>query len=124
MGNLSPGEIVVFLIGGILALAGAIVTIGNAIEKIVKVFRAAKAPNAEQDRRIKALEDWREDVDRKFGEVDRKFSNDDEAISGIREENHAVLQALLALLDHGIDGNNIDQMQAAKKGLQTHLINK
>ena len=29
-----------------------------------------------------------------------------------------------ALLDHGIDGNNIDQMQHAKEELQNHLINR
>ena len=32
--------------------------------------------------------------------------------------------ALLALLDHGIDGNNISQMQEAKTALQNHLINR
>ena len=33
-------------------------------------------------------------------------------------------QALLALLDHSIDGNNVDQMRAAKIAIQKHLLNK
>ena len=37
-----------------------------------------------------------------------------------QEEEHE--QALLALLDHNLDGNNIDQMQKAKEALQKHLI--
>jgi hypothetical protein len=29
---------------------------------------------------------------------------------------------MLALLEHGINGNNIDQMREAKKGVETYLI--
>ena len=32
--------------------------------------------------------------------------------------------ALLALLDHGIDGNNIEQMKQAKEDLQRHLVER
>ena len=33
MGSLTPGEIVTLVIGGILALAGAVTTVGSAVEK-------------------------------------------------------------------------------------------
>ena len=56
MGNLSPGEIVTLVLGGLLALAGAVATLGTAAEKIAKLIRAAKAPNDEQDRRITKAE--------------------------------------------------------------------
>ena len=38
--------------------------------------------------------------------------------------NRITQRAILALLDHGIDGNNIRQMQDAKEELQNHLINR
>lgn len=101
----------------ILAAASAIVLLANAAEKISKAWRAAKAPNARQDDRIAALEKWRE-------EVDQKLSNDKEQLDEIHDGLRASYQAQLALLDHGIDGNNIKQMQDAKEALQQHLINR
>ncbi len=117
MENLTPGEIVVLIIGGLLALAGFINTVGSAAEKIAKAVSAAKAPNAHQDERLDALEEWRK-------EVDRKLNNDKEQLDEIHAGLQASYQAQLALLDHGIDGNNIKQMQDAKQVLQQHLISK
>ena len=100
-----------------LAIASAIVLLSNAVEKIVKVWRTAKAPNAKQDARIEALEKWREGVDKRLDRGGLHFD-------AIDASNRVTQLALLALLDHGIDGNNIDQMQHAKEKLQTHLINR
>lgn len=101
----------------VLAVASAIVLLSNAIEKIVKAAHAARAPNAKQNERIKALEDWRQDVDKRLDKGGHHFD-------AIDASNRVTQLALLALLDHGIDGNNIDQMQHAKEELQTHLINR
>jgi plasmid rolling circle replication initiator protein Rep len=100
-----------------LAAASAIVLLSNAAEKIGKGIRAAKAPNAKQDERLTDLEEWRKGVDSKL-ESDKKH------LDAIDEGNRATQRALLALLDHGIDGNNIKQMQDAKEALQSHLINR
>lgn len=101
----------------VLAVCSAIVLLSNAVEKIVLAVKAAKAPNQRQDERLKALEDWRQEVDRKL-EADLKH------LESIDEGNRATQQAILALLDHGIDGNNIEQMQHAKEMLQNYLINR
>lgn len=117
MEQLTLGQTVVIVIGAILAVAGAVSTVGGAIEKIVKLVKAAKAPDGSRDERITALENWRKTVD-------RKLDNDKKHFEAIDASNRVTQVALLALLDHGIDGNNIDQMQHAKDELQTHLINR
>lgn len=117
MGNFTPGEIVALLVGGMLALAGAISTIGGAVEKIAKAVRVAKAPNDLQNDRLNELEEWRKDVD-------RKLNADKQHLDNLDAGSRVTQLALLALLDHGIDGNNIDQMQHAKEELQNHLINR
>lgn len=117
MENLTPGEIIVLVIGGMMALAGFINTIGAAAEKVAKAVKAAKAPNTEQDERLDALEKWREDVDRQLTKGERHFKSLDDG-------SRVTQLALLALLDHGLDGNNITQMQHAKEELQNHLINR
>lgn len=117
MENLSPGVIAALIIGGLVALAGFINTIGAAVEKVVKAVKAAKAPNTEQDARLDALEKWREDVDRRLDKGSQHFR-------ALDDGNRVTQLALLALLDHGLDGNNITQMQHAKEELQNHLINR
>ena len=101
----------------VLATASAFVLLSNAAEKIVKAIKAAKAPNVKQDERLTALENWKKTVD-------GKLDQDDSRLESIEEGNRATQRALLALLDHGIDGNNIKQMQDAKETLQNHLINR
>ena len=101
----------------ILAVASGFVLLSNAVEKIVKAVKAAKAPNIKQDERITALEIWKKTVD-------GKLDQDNNRLESIEEGNRATQRALLALLDHGIDGNNIKQMQDAKETLQNHLINR
>jgi len=113
MEHLTPTEIWT----AVLAIAPAVVLLGNAAEKIAKAWRTAKAPNVLQDERICALEEWRKGVD-------QKLDNDKKHLDTIDEGNRATQRALLALLDHGIDGNNIEQMQHAKEELQNHLINR
>lgn len=101
----------------ILAGASALVLLSNAAEKIIGAVKAAKAPNVQQNERLDVLETWRK-------EVDLKLKSDKEALKAIAEDNRVTQRALLALLDHGIDGNNIEQMQHAKEALQDCLINK
>lgn len=113
MENLTPTGIWALILGA----ASALVLLSNAAEKIVKAVKVAKAPNLKQDERIKALEDWKRTVD-------SKLTNDNNRLSSIEDGNRATQRALLALLDHGIDGNNIKQMQDAKEALQDHLINR
>lgn len=117
MENLTPGAIVALVIGGLMALAGFINTVGSAFEKLSKAVKAAKAPNAEQDERLASLEKWREEVDRRLEKGNQHFS-------ALDEGSRVTQLALLALLDHGIDGNNIQQMQHAKEELQHHLTRK
>lgn len=101
----------------VLAAASAIVLLSNAAKAIANAYQAAKAPNAHQNQRLDALEKWRE-------EVNQKLNNDKKQLEEIHEGLRASYQAQLALLDHGIDGNNIKQMQDAKVVLQKHLINR
>ena len=113
MENLTPTEIGALILG----VASAIVLLVNAGEKIVQIIRAAKAPNSRQDERLDALEAWQK-------EVESKLNNDNERLAAIVDDNRITQRALLALLDHGIDGNNINQMQDAKEDLYTHLTNR
>lgn len=108
-------ETVLVIIGLIVVgLPGAINTIGNAIEKIAKAKKAVEAPNREQDERLNKLEE-------RMGKVERMLSNDKGQLEKINNGLEASFQVQLALLDHALNGNNIEQMQTARTGLIAYL---
>lgn len=113
MDNLTPATVW----AGVLAVASAVVLLSNALEKIVKAIKAARAPHEEFSSRLDAVE-------KHLDEVDNYLKVDKRRLDVMDEGNRATQRALLALLDHGIDGNNIKQMQDAKEALQQHLINR
>lgn len=104
-------------IAAILAVAGFINTCGSAGNWIVKLVQVFKAPNAEQDRQLAELQEWRKGVD-------EKLDNDNKRIIKQEDSDRVTQRALLALLAHGIDGNHQKQMQEAKDELEKHLICK
>ena len=111
-----------------LAIASGFLLLCNAFEKLANVWKAIKAPNKKQNdtqnERLTDLEGWKRDLEEWKKGVDRKLDNDKHELSAIHEGLQASFQAQLALLEHGIDGNNIKQMQDAKLVLQQHLISK
>ena len=111
MEKLTPSEI-----WAVVAwVAAAIVLLGNASDRIAKAWRAAKAPNDEQNARL-------DDLEQRMGEAEKKLSNDKDQLNAIQDGLQAIFQGQLAMLDHCLDGNNIKQMQDAKAALQHHLI--
>lgn len=100
----------------VLSVASAIVLLSNAIEKIVKAVKVAKAPEAAQNEKISELED-------RIDKVERELLKDEKHLKDARECNHVITKGVLALLDHGINGNNIDQMKDARHDVEAYLIN-
>lgn len=82
---------------------------------ISKVITAMKKPKTDQDNRITQLE-------ARVSAMEGFLKKDKLRLDRMDEGQHVTMQALLALLDHNLDGNNLDQMRAAKDALQKHLI--
>lgn len=100
----------------ILAAASAIVLLSNAAEKIIKAVKVAKAPEERQNAEIEEIKD-------RLTKVETKLSSDDARIKDAKECNHVLTKGMLALLDHGINGNNVNQMKAARQDVEAYLIN-
>ena len=133
MATLSPGQLFLAFCGVLLAVAGFVVTVGNAVEKIVKVWKAAKAPNETQDGRLDELEAWRKKMEdaripARLDELEvwrtearEMLGNDKRSLDKIDKGLEASFQVQLALLDHALNGNNVKQMQDARDGLYIYL---
>lgn len=113
MENLTPAEWGALVLG----IASALVLLTNAGKSIADIVRAVKAPNDLQNDRL-------DKVEKRLDAVEGKLDNDNVRFEAMAEDNRITQRALLALLDHGIDGNNIKQMQDAKEDLYTHLTER
>ena len=114
--NMTPGDLLVLAFGGLLAIATIVSTVGGAVEKVVKLRKAAKAPEVQQNAKI-------EDLENRLSKLERNLGKDEVQIADAKECNRVLTLGMLALLEHGINGNNIEQMQKAKAGVEDYLIN-
>lgn len=100
----------------VLAAASAIVLLSNAAEKIVKAVKAAKAPEQRQDTEIDLIKD-------RLDKIEAKLENDNKQIKDTKEGSRVLTKGMLALLEHSLNGNNIEQMREARNDVNAYLIN-
>lgn len=105
------------LIGGFLAVCAGLSCIALAVSWIVKGWNKVREPEKKQDERIT-------DLERRASRHDEFLDRDKERLEMIEEGNRVTQRAILALLAHGIDGNDIDALRAAKTELQDYLIKR
>lgn len=105
------------LISGLLAICAAISCVGGAVAWVAKGRDKLKEPERKQDDRLTALEE-------RVARHDEMLGKDKKRIEVIEEGNRVTQRALLALLAHGIDGNDIDALKDAKADLQEFLIKR
>lgn len=111
--SFTPAQIVAW----ILAAAAAISCVAGAVVWIVKGVKRVQAPTERQNERLTELE-------RRVARHDEMLDNDKRRIEAIEEGTRVTQRALLALLDHGLSGNNKDQMETAKRDLERYLIER
>lgn len=91
-----------------------IITVGAVVTLFITVSKAAQRPNQTQDERLDALEKWQSEVEKRLETGSSHFERID---SG----NRVTQRALLALMSHAINGNDIDKLRKAKDDLETYL---
>jgi len=107
----TPYEVYTFIMG----FCGAIITLSAFVTIIIKVVQKAKAPEHSQDERINALE-------KKVERFEQLFDNDNKRLIELEKGNRITQQALLALLSHAINGDDIDSLRKAKTKMENYLL--
>lgn len=103
------------LIAGVIAICGCITGMAGALTAITGWVKQAKSPHEEQNNRITSLEN-------RVAKHDDILARDDTRLKNIEAGNRVTQRALLALLSHGINGNNIPEMEKAYNDLHSYLI--
>jgi hypothetical protein len=115
--GLMPDATITFSVSGFLWFCGAICTVAAAIAVLYKAATKAQEPEKIQNERLDALE-------RTVGKFESYFDRDKKRLDSLDEGNRVTQQALLALMSHAINGNDIDKLTKAKDDLESYLINK
>lgn len=94
-----------------------IVLVASVVTLAITVGKTANKPNKTQNERLDILEAWKEKVDNRLETGNIHFDS-------IDESNKITQRALLALMSHAINGNDIAKLQKAKDDLETYLTEK
>lgn len=105
------------MVNQLTIITSAIINVAAVVTLVYTVAKKAKSPNELQDKRIEALE---KDVEN----FKRFFDNDKKRIDAIEEGNKVTQKALLALMGHAINGNDIDELKKAKSNLEKYLVDR
>jgi hypothetical protein len=116
----TPAELVSIILG----ICAAIVTISAAIGVIAKFIVKAKAPEAHQNARLDTIDRRLDDIDKTIATFREYFTNDDNRFKAIEKSNKVTQTALLALLKHSLNGNDITSLKEAERSLEEYLIEK
>ena len=100
-----------------LAVCAGVSTVAVAVGHVVKAVHAARAPRHAVEARLAAVEQAVEDY-REY------FSRDKKRLDTYEEGSRVTQRAILALLAHSIDGNDVEALKKAKSALETFLIER
>lgn len=119
---MAPTDIVVSftfgqLIAGLLAICAGISCVALAISWIAKGIQVAQAPSKRQDNRLEALEQ------KTHNQLDM-LANDKKRLDAIEKTQTMQLRATYALLDHTLDGNNVEAMHNSKEEIKKWLFER
>ena len=108
-----------------LVICGGIITILTLWNMVEQRIKSTKMPTDNLEERVSLLEKKMEfEIKASFVEYDARFGRDKQKIEAIEDGNRVTQQALLALLNLAIDGNNVDEMNDARKELNKYFIRK
>ena len=109
----TPAEI----FAGIVALLSFLYLVSNIIDKIVSYNKKLHVPEEEQNIRITGLE-------AEIASIKKKLDNDYKRISSLEDSHRIMLRGMSALLSHGINGNNVTEMEKVKEELDDYLYDR
>lgn len=101
----------------ILLICGAMITISGATSVVINLIKKSKDPEIKQNKRIDAIE-------QRLDKIDRMLYVDKQRLDRIEYGSTVTQEALLALLDHALNKDDVAPIKEAKKKLERYLLDK
>ncbi|MCR5236478.1 MAG: hypothetical protein K6E34_04650 [Lachnospiraceae bacterium] len=111
-----------------LGICGGIVAVSAALAVIIKVIGRFKEPDKKQDERITRLEEEVKGIHTRLDDGDKHFKRHDDALQSfeisMKRRDKIMIESLQVLIEHSIDGNNIEVMKEQKHKIDEYLLEK
>lgn len=115
-------EALLWVVGILGSVCAGAITLDKVLDIIHKYIKKAKEPDAEQDKRL-------DEMDRRIGALEQgqlqhgaALTRDLGRFTEIDEVNRLTLEAVRALLESQLTGNNVAAMQASKAKIDNYLM--
>lgn len=119
---MSEKEAIIWVVGILGSVCAGAITLDKVLDIIHKYIKKAKEPDAEQDKRL-------DEMDRRIGALEQgqlqhgaALTRDLGRFTEIDEVNRLTLEAVRALLESQLTGNNVAAMQASKAKIDNYLM--
>lgn len=107
----------------LIIIVAGVLTIFNLVDKIIGWVKDVKKPQTDLETRITKLEKAVEGEYRLiFADYEQRFKRDLERIGEIEKSNKLTQKALLALMQHAIDGNNTQKLREVANELNDYIF--
>lgn len=107
-----------------LAICGAIVSVSAAVAVIMKVWAHLHKPEDVQNERLAKAEKDIAEINATLKVYEGHLDRDKKRLDRIEFGNEVTQEALLALIGHALNGNDVDNLKKAKHKLEKYLISK
>ena len=104
-------------IDSILTWLQLIITVGAVVTLFLTVGKAAQKPNQTQDQRL-------DEHDKRLRDIEERLDIGNKHFEQVDKGERVTQKALLALMSHALDGNDVDKLKDAKDALETYLLDK
>lgn len=118
---MSKEQAILWVLGILGSVCAGAITLDKVLDIIHKYIKKANAPDEEQDKRL-------DNLDKRLSALEGGYSRHTEALNrdlgrfaDIDEVNRLTLQAVRALLEAQLTGNNVAAMQKSKADIDNYL---
>lgn len=108
----------------LMGCCSALITIAAAVTIVINAVKKMKEPENAQNQKIQEIEEKMKVFEDRLKKHEEYFNNDNKRLLAIEEGNRVTQKAILALMSHAINGNDIDKLKEAENSLREYLINK
>ena len=112
------------LIGFVTTVGGCIIVIEAVVLIIVKMVGKVKAPEVEQNNRIKVLEEENKSRKEEIEELKKRIGEGDDHFSELENTNKVILRTLQALLNLSLGVSDAEALKKVSEDLNDYLLNK
>ena len=115
-------EALLWVLGILGSLFATVITIDKVLDIIHKYIKKAQAPDDAQNKRIDEMDTRLPTLETGYAQHPLALGRDLSRFGEIDEVNRLTLEAVRALLEAQLTGNNVPAMQASKEKIDNYLM--